>query len=60
MTIGRYGYDLTLGPNPDFQVRETPSVLYVVLKDKKYYIWSQLIRNVEQFRNTVTSLESVR
>lgn len=20
MTIGRYGYDLTLGPNPDFQV----------------------------------------
>lgn len=21
MTIGRYGYDLTLGPNPDFQVR---------------------------------------
>lgn len=22
MTIGRYGYDLSLGPNPDFQVRE--------------------------------------
>ncbi|MEQ2200589.1 hypothetical protein XENOCAPTIV_000439 [Xenoophorus captivus] len=21
MTIGRYGYDLTLGPNPDFQVQ---------------------------------------
>lgn len=20
MTIGRYGYDLSLGPNPDFQV----------------------------------------
>lgn len=23
MTIGRYGYDLTLGPNPDFQVPKT-------------------------------------
>lgn len=23
MTIGRYGYDLTLGPNPDFQVQNT-------------------------------------
>ena len=23
MTIGRYGYDLTLGPNPDFQVQTT-------------------------------------
>lgn len=29
MTIGRYGYDLTLGPNPDFQVqtfRESPFI----------------------------------
>lgn len=24
MTIGRYGYDLTLGPNPDFQVERLP------------------------------------
>lgn len=23
MTIGRYGYDLSLGPNPDFQVEKT-------------------------------------
>lgn len=23
MTIGHYGYDLTLGPNPDFQVQNT-------------------------------------
>ncbi|XP_023248795.1 pyridoxal phosphate homeostasis protein-like, partial [Seriola lalandi dorsalis] len=23
MTIGRYGYNLTLGPNPDFQVQKT-------------------------------------
>lgn len=22
MTIGRYGYDLSEGPNPDFQVRQ--------------------------------------
>lgn len=25
MTIGHYGYDLTLGPNPDFQVAEEES-----------------------------------
>lgn len=23
MTIGHYGYDLTMGPNPDFQVEKT-------------------------------------
>lgn len=23
MTIGRYGYDLSLGPNPDFQVSQS-------------------------------------
>lgn len=23
MTIGRYGYDLSLGPNPDFQVEKS-------------------------------------
>lgn len=27
MTIGHYGYDLALGPNPDFQV---PACLFVV------------------------------
>lgn len=26
MTIGRYGYDLTQGPNPDFQVKKTCNV----------------------------------
>lgn len=30
MTIGRYGYDLTLGPNPDFQVVDVFCLICVV------------------------------
>lgn len=29
MTIGRYGYDLTRGPNPDFQVKTTCNVFQI-------------------------------
>lgn len=31
MTIGRYGYDLSLGPNPDFQVEETCVCVFLCL-----------------------------
>lgn len=31
MTIGRYGYDLNLGPNPDFQVQKTPEMNCIYL-----------------------------
>lgn len=32
MTIGRYGYDLTLGPNPDFQVQKYYSLCIYFFK----------------------------
>ena len=31
MTIGRYGYDLNLGPNPDFQVQNTRAILCPII-----------------------------
>lgn len=44
MTIGRYGYDLSEGPNPDFQVRQIsrvtswPRILLVYLLLNIHYI----------------------
>lgn len=36
MTIGRYGYDLSEGPNPDFQVRQIRWVRSHILPNIHY------------------------
>lgn len=43
MTIGRYGYDLSDGPNPDFQVREMNTVAPASITYFKGVKWLYLI-----------------